>query len=175
MGEIHELPKENIPRFIPGIKIISALLLTIAAISVAFVHRPTTPPRDELAMQVLGEHTQTVESLLPNKVKAVAVGFINAPNASVDANLIMQTGRDLAASASYKIAHQAEHVASSAAHRFSDFIYKNTIERVINNLIHILPTDRQSKYEGSDPESSIPTPSSPAADESLLQGISDNK
>lgn len=99
---------------------------------------------------VLGEDTRTIETYLPDGIKS-SLASASAQKSLVQPQELLQTGRDLFASQAEKLASQAgsqvEKVASGAAKNVTDFVYKNTIERIIDTLIYSLPQERQQRYK----------------------------
>lgn len=146
MSDIHELPPEQTSP-LRSLKVVSFLLLCSAALLVGVF--TDFKRKNPSSSKVLGEQVETVEGMLPQSVK-------NAAAKATNKQLLLDTGHDLAASTASKLSIEAEKIASSAAQGVTNFIYENTIERMIKNLILTLPRDRQLQYQG--PTSSSPTP-----------------
>ena len=149
MSDIHELPSEQVSP-LRSLKVVSFLLLCSAAVAVSlftdYKHVDTS------SNKVLGEQVETVEGMLPQTLKNVAVKATNK-------QLLINTGQHLAASTASRLSQEAEKIASNTAQGVTNFIYENTIERMIKNLILTLPRERQLQYQHQQPSSIAPTPS----------------
>lgn len=150
MAEIHPIsPDEPSLHFSPiKVAIFTIIVLGIGVLGIVSRNRPTQLAQTT-GTQVLGEGTQTLESYLPEDVKKT-VSYAQSQNGKMDPETLLQTGKDMVASAAESLASQAgaqsERMASDAAKNVSDFVYKNTIERIIDSLIQSLPVDRQKQY-----------------------------
>lgn len=147
MSDIHELPPEQVSP-LRSLKVISFLLLCTAAVAVGvFTDRKNNSASSN---KVLGEQVETIEGTIPQSLK-------NAAAKATNKQLLLDTGQNLAASTASKLSQEAEKIASNAAQSVTNFIYENTIERMIKNLILTLPRERQLQYQ----QSSIVTPTPP--------------
>ncbi|MEI7652809.1 MAG: hypothetical protein WCJ70_00825 [bacterium] len=148
MSDIHELPPEQVSP-LRSLKVVSFLLLCTAAVAVGLF---TDHKRKETsANKVLGEQVETVEGMLPQSLK-------NAAAKATNKQLLLDTGNNLAASTASRLSQEAEKIASNAAQGVTNFIYENTIERMIKNLILTLPRERQLQYQAPSNISSTPSP-----------------
>lgn len=154
MSDIHELPSEQVSP-LRSLKVVSFLLLCSAAVAVSlftdYKHVDTSSNK-VLGEKVLGEQVETVEGMLPQTLKNVAVKATNK-------QLLIDTGQHLAASTASRLSQEAEKIASNTAQGVTNFIYENTIERMIKNLILTLPRERQLQYQHQQPSSIAPTQS----------------
>jgi hypothetical protein len=149
MSDIHELPPEQVSP-LRSLKVVSFLLLCSAAVAVSLFtdHKHV----DTSSNKVLGEQVETVEGMLPQSLK-------NAAAKATNKQLLLDTGQNLAASTASRLSQEAEKIASNAAQGVTNFIYENTIERMIKNLILTLPRERQLQYQHQQPSSIAPTQS----------------
>ncbi len=144
MADIHPIADPPARPPISPVKGVLFVVLAVSSLVVGYVSRQNKIADSQL--QVLGEETRTFESYLPDEVRDVASRAAGLQQIPADPELILDTGRELAASAAGKMSIEAEKVASQAAQTVTDFIYKNTIERLIHNLILALPENRQKEY-----------------------------
>lgn len=150
MSEIHPIipdpPSLHISRFKLAVSAVIVLGIVIFG-SVSQMRR--APSTDTNGTRVLGTGTQTAESYLPDGVRDT-VASLSSKQSQVRPETLFLTGKELIASGAQRLASaagtQIERASSDAAHNVTDFIYKNTIERVIETLIHSLPPDRQRQY-----------------------------
>ena len=145
MTDIHPIVDAPSKPPISPVKGVLFAALVVASLVVGYASRGsrTTDPNS----LVLGEETRTLQSYLPHEVRDVASRAAGLEKQiPADPHEILNTGRDLAASAAGKMSIEAEKAASQAAQTVTDYIYKNTIERLINNLILALPENRQKEY-----------------------------
>lgn len=149
MTEIHPIVPDPPTIELSPLKVVVFMVIVFGILVFGFIKRtrPSTLTSESL---VLGETTQTLESYLPNRLKD-SVASVSAQKNLVKPEMLLQTGKDLVASEAEKLASQAgeqvEKVASGAAKNVTDFIYKNTIERIIDTLIYSLPQERQERYK----------------------------
>lgn len=147
MSDIHELPPEHTSP-LRSLKVVSFLLLCTAAVAVGVFTDHKN--KGTSSSKVLGEQVETIEGALPQSLK-------NAAAKATNKQLLLDTGQNLAASTASRLSQEAEKIASSAAQGVTNFIYENTIERLIKNLILTLPRERQLQYQQS--PNITPTPS----------------
>lgn len=96
---------------------------------------------------VLGEETSSTTS---SSEADIADGFTLPDGTKVNPEGVFLTGRELVGSAASALASEAvsqtEKAASDAASNVTNFVYKNTIERIIDTLIKSLPEERRQQY-----------------------------
>lgn len=151
MTDIHPLVPDPPKLGLSPVKVVVFSIIIVGILVFGFLTRSKSKSLDaNSAKLVLGEDTQTLESYLPDDV-ASTIASASAKKDLVKPEMLFQTGKDLVASQAEKLASQAgeqvEKVASGAAKNVTDFIYKNTIERIIDTLIFSLPQERQDKYK----------------------------
>lgn len=151
MGDIHPLTPDPPKLHLSRIKLlVSAVILCGVVIFGYLAQSGILPRRSTENTLVLGEDTRTLESYLPQDV-ADSLASVSAHQSPVRPETLLLTGKEFVASGAARLASaagsQVEHVASSAAHNITDFIYKNTVERIINTLIDSLPPERQQQYK----------------------------
>lgn len=140
-------PEQSVSKIKLGILAIIVIITLIFSFASQGRPKEVATARDVAA--VLGEETNALGDLLPEGgiMDASASGKIAIPNNTKD---MVKLGEAMVASAAGNVLgafnKKADEVASSSANGVSGFIYKNTIERVINALIHTLPDDRQKQY-----------------------------
>jgi hypothetical protein len=145
MSDIHPIVDTPTKPPISPVKGVLFVALVIASLAVGYVSRGSRVSDSNI--QVLGEETRTLQSYLPDGVRDVASRAAGLEKQiPADPHAILDTGRELAASAAGKMSIEAEKAASQAAQTVTDYIYKNTIERLIRNLILALPENRQKEY-----------------------------
>jgi len=142
MADIHPIPKDEPKRISPfkaivfGIIIVGVLLFGL----LQQIKYPQSNANQVNLTQVLGENTQTLNTYIPDDIRQ---GKLNPES-------ILATGQELASSAAGSFIQQAgqeaDKVASETAKSVTDFVYKNSIERIIDSLIQSLPLDRQQRY-----------------------------
>jgi len=148
MTDIHPIVPDP-PRIeLSPVKVVVFVVIIAGILLFGFLTRSRS--NENQTKQVLGEDTQTLESYLPDGL-TTTIASASATKEFVKPEVLFQTGKDLVASEAEKLASQAgeqvEKVASGAAKNVTDFIYKNTIERIIDTLIYSLPQERQNKYK----------------------------
>ncbi|MEI6327453.1 MAG: hypothetical protein WCO78_05045 [Candidatus Roizmanbacteria bacterium] len=162
MSDIHPILSPPPKRRVSPIKVLLFVVLVISSVAVGYASRRTnsTDPNNQLLtselnsrltpaqskLQVLSEETRTLQSYLPDRVRDVASRAADLQQIPVNPEMIVNMGREVAASAAGTMSFEAEKLASEAAQSMTDFIYKNTIEKVIHYLILALPESRQKDY-----------------------------
>ncbi|MBP6993651.1 hypothetical protein KBB12_00210 [Candidatus Woesebacteria bacterium] len=149
MTEIHPIVPDPPKIKLSPVKVVVFVVIILGILVFGFFKRTKTREQHNGKL-VLGENTQTIESYLPDGLKD-SVASVSAQKNLVKPEMLFQTGKDLVASQAGKLASQAgeqvEKVASGAAKNVTDFVYKNTIERIIDTLIYSLPQERQERYK----------------------------
>jgi hypothetical protein len=139
-------PRQSISRIKIGI--LGIIVLLAVAFALAAQNRPPSATASDIAV-VLGERTDALGDLLPDGgiSDSSPEGKMSIPRNTAD---MVALGRTMVASVAGSVLgavdQKAESIASSSAAGLSDFIYRNTIERVIDSLIRTLPEDRQKQY-----------------------------
>ena len=149
MTDIHPIVPDPPKIALSPIKVVVFVIIVIGIIVFGVFTRTKTRENNNNKL-VLGEETQTLESYLPDGLKE-SIASASANKNAVRPEMLFQTGKELVASQAERLASQAgeqvEKVASGAAKNVTDFIYKNTIERIIDTLIFSLPQERQERYK----------------------------
>jgi predicted PurR-regulated permease PerM len=149
MTDIHPIVPDPPKIALSPVKVVVFVIIVIGIIVFGVFTRTKTRETNNNKL-VLGEETQTLESYLPNGLKE-SIASASANKNAVRPEMLFQTGKELVASQAERLASQAgeqvEKVASGAAKNVTDFIYKNTIERIIDTLIFSLPQERQERYK----------------------------
>lgn len=147
MTDIHPIVPDPPKIELSPIKVVVFSVIIVGILVFGFLTRSKSNKNQ--TKLVLGEETQTIESYLPDGITET-IASASAKKELVKPEILFQTGKDLVASQAEKLASQAgeqvEKVASGAAKNVTDFIYKNTIERIIDTLIFSLPQERQERY-----------------------------
>jgi hypothetical protein len=151
MTDIHPIVPDPPKIALSPIKVVVFLTILVGILVFGFFTKSKGRGVSEAGSTlVLGEGTRTLESYLPNGLKD-SISSASAKKNLVNPDLLFQTGKELVASQAEKLASQAgsqvEKVASDAAKNVTDFVYKNTIERIIDTLIQSLPQERQERYK----------------------------
>ncbi len=150
MAKIKPVP-EYTPH-IPKVKIYTLIVLVVGAVALGVIIQLRADARRARtgADPVLGEQTQNSTKLLQDELSRAINQDRNPYIRGKTPESVVKEGQDLVASKASEFADlanmQVENVASQAAQNVTDFIYKNSIERVIDSLILSLPEDRKSKY-----------------------------
>ena len=149
MTDIHPIVPDPPKIALSPVKVVVFVIIVIGIIVFGVFTRTKTRENNNNKL-VLGEETQTLESYLPDGLKE-SIASASANKNAVRPEMLFQTGKELVASQAERLASQAgeqvEKVASGAAKNVTDFIYKNTIERIIDTLIFSLPQERQERYK----------------------------
>lgn len=149
MTDIHPIVPDPPKIALSPVKVVVFVIIVIGIIVFGVFTRTKTRETNNNKL-VLGEETQTLESYLPDGLKE-SIASASANKNAVRPEMLFQTGKELVASQAERLASQAgeqvEKVASGAAKNVTDFIYKNTIERIIDTLIFSLPQERQERYK----------------------------
>ena len=149
MTDIHPIVPDPPKIALSPVKVVVFVIIVIGIIVFGVFTRTKTREKNDNKL-VLGEETQTLESYLPDGLKE-SIASASANKNAVRPEMLFQTGKELVASQAERLASQAgeqvEKVASGAAKNVTDFIYKNTIERIIDTLIFSLPQERQERYK----------------------------
>ncbi len=151
MTDIHPIVPDPPQIHLSRVKVVVFVIIIAGILLFGYLTRSGIKTKSNINGEyVLGEGTRTVETYLPDGVKST-LASASAQRNLVQPQELLRTGRDLFASEAEKLASQAgsqvEKVASGAAKNVTDFIYKNTIERIIDTLIYSLPQERQEKYK----------------------------
>lgn len=150
MADIHPIPT---PEPTPPIKLspfkvgVFSLIVAGVALFGIFGRYIMAPEGIATSSQVLGEETS---SLASSSEAHIADGLTLPDGTKVNPEGVFLTGRELVGSAASALTEEAvaqtEKVASDAAHNITNFVYKNTIERMIDTLIKSLPEERRQQY-----------------------------
>lgn len=151
MTDIHPIVPDPPKIALSPVKVVVFIFIILGIVVFGIFARTKKEISDENKSKlVLGEETQTLESYLPDGLKE-SIASASANKNAVRPEMLFQTGKELVASQAERLASQAgeqvEKVASGAAKNVTDFIYKNTIERIIDTLIFSLPQERQERYK----------------------------
>ena len=151
MTDIHPIVPDPPQIHLSRVKVVVFAIILTGILLFGYLTRSTyQSDRDTKNNSILGEKTRTIETYLPDGVRST-LASASAQKDLVRPQQLFQTGRDLIASQAEKLASEAgsqvEKVASGAAKNVTDFIYKNTVERIIDTLIYSLPQERQEKYK----------------------------
>lgn len=150
MTEIHPIVPDPPQIELSPIKVVVFIIILVGILVFGFFTKSKSKGAGARSTLILGEETRTLESYLPNGIKD-SIDSASAKKNLVNPDILFQTGKELVASQAEKLASQAgsqvEKVASDAAKNVTDFVYKNTIERIIDTLIQSLPQDRQERYK----------------------------
>lgn len=138
MSAIKPLPEDNIPQISP-FKLGVMLVIVVGAVALGISIQSRRPSRSS---GVLGEKSVDL--------KSIATGEINKVIGSSPDKLVNESQNILKSKAS-EIGNMAntsvEKITSDAAKNITDYVYRNTIERMIDTLIETLPEERQKKYK----------------------------
>jgi cbb3-type cytochrome oxidase subunit 3 len=149
MTDIHPIVPDPPKIVLSPVKVIVFIIILLGIVVFGFFTKSRSRGNETASKFILGEGTQTLESYLPNGLKD-SIGSAAVKKNIVNPEILFQTGKQLVASEAEKLASQAgsqvEKVASDAAKNVTDFVYKNTIERIIDTLIQSLPQERQERY-----------------------------
>lgn len=151
MSDIQPLNPEQLKKKPPSLFKVGTLAILMAGIFVfGILAQQESHISSQSSLSVLGEDTQTLESYLPDTIKQ-PLTLIATKEAQVETATLFDAGKEMLSSEAAKLAShagaQVEKVASDAAQNVTDFVYKNTIERIINTLIQSLPVERQQQYK----------------------------
>ena len=150
MTDIHPIVPDPPKIILSPVKVIVFIIILLGIVVFGFFTKSRGRGNEVTSKFILGEETRTLESYLPNGLKD-SIGSAAVKKNIVNPEILFQTGKQLVASEAEKLASQAgsqvEKVASDAAKNVTDFVYKNTIERIIDTLIQSLPQERQERYK----------------------------
>ncbi len=151
MVEIHPITPDPPQLHVSRLKLVAFVVIVVGVVVFGYVARDRTRRSDVAdAQTVLGSDTRTIESYLPDTF-TTSIASLSGRQSPIRPESLLMTGKELVASGAARFASaagsQVEQVASGAARNVTDFIYKNTIERIIDTLIHSLPPERQEQYQ----------------------------
>lgn len=147
MANIKPLP-ENTPQISP-IKLTVLVIIVIGALALGIT---LNTKKQNSNPNILGEETVDVVDVARGELGQAILGdnatILNDANKSES---LIKGSQELLASKAAELGNMAnmsvEKVSSDAAHNVTDFIYRNTLERMIDTLINSLPEERQEKYK----------------------------
>ncbi|MFO0704080.1 MAG: hypothetical protein U0525_05160 [Patescibacteria group bacterium] len=148
MADIKPVPETpEIPR-IPKFKLIvlGSIIIGAIALGITIQMRHQNQKTD-----VLGESAVDIGDVASDELQKAIGDKKDLLKNGQNPEKLLQESQDIIASKTAELGNVAnqevEKISSQAAHNVTDFIYKNSIERVIDTLIKSLPEERQKKYE----------------------------
>lgn len=151
MTDIHPLPprEERVSLNISPVKgVIFAIIVLGVFVFGFFAQYMPKPNISKDTAQVLGEDIIISESTESASLSGILK--LGGKESDIKPEALYLTGKEFLASTTSELASKAavqtEKVASEAAKNITEFVYKNTIERIINSLIRSLPEERQKQY-----------------------------
>ena len=149
MAEIKPIPTKeaDIPR-ISKLKIAALIVVILGTLALGVTIQMRNQNKQE---NVLGEETTDIKDVVYDEFGKALGDKADLLDKGKNPEKLLEESQQIIASKSAEFGNianmEVEKIASQAAHNVTNFIYRNTIERLIDTLIYSLPEERQKEYK----------------------------
>jgi len=149
MAEIKPIPTKDadVPK-VSKLKIAALVVVILGTVALGVTIQMRNQNKPE---NVLGEETIDFKDVAYDEFGKALGDRADLLEQSKNPEKLLAESQETIASKSAEFGNianmEVEKIASQAAHNVTSFIYRNTIERLIDTLIYSLPEERQKNYQ----------------------------